>query len=114
MSAAAAINSVDDGALPVAAPDSKSAQKQDVKDAKSNKVTPALKIVRELSVEPQYELKARNLMLKILDYPDVLKRNDQGELVINGVAEPNTNFNALFSRMVKRVHDLQQPGSVNF
>ena len=39
-------------------------------------------------------------MLKILDHPDVLKQNDQGELVINGVAEPNTNFNALFSSMV--------------
>ena len=48
-------------------------------------------------------------MLKILDNPDMIKRNDQGELVINGVADPNTDFNALFSRMVGRVHNLKQP-----
>ena len=41
-------------------------------------------MVRELHVESQYKLKVRNLMLKILDTPDVLKRNDQGELVIIG------------------------------
>ena len=71
-------------------------------------------MVRELRVEPQYELKARNLMLKILANPYVPKRNDQGELVINGVAEPNTDFNTLFSSMVGRVHDLQQPGIDKF
>ena len=114
VSAKAAINSADDGAHPVAAPDSNSAQKQDVKDAKSSQVTPALKMVCQLRVEPQYELKVRNLMLKILDNPDVLKRNDQGEIVINGVAEPNTNFIALFSSMVGRVNDLQQPGIDKF
>ena len=96
MSAGAAINSAADGALLVAAPDSNSAQKQDAKNAKSNSVTPALKIIREFRVKPQYERKARKLMLKILDNTDVLKLNDQGELVINGIAEPNTNFNAFF------------------
>ena len=40
--------------------------------------------------------------------------NDQGELVINGVAELNTDFNALFSSMVGLVHDLQQPGIDKF
>ena len=53
-------------------------------------------------------------MLIIFDNPDVLKRNDQGELVINGVAEQNTNFNALFSSMVGQVYDQQQPGIDKF
>ena len=106
VSAKAAINSADDGALPVAAPDSNSVQKQEVKDAKCSPVTPTLKMVRELRVEPQYEIKARNIMLKMIDNPDLLKRNNQGKLVINGVAEPNTNFNALFSSRFWRVHDL--------
>ena len=114
VSAKAAINSADDGALFVAAADSNSAQTKDVKNAKNSPVTPALKIVRELRVESQYDLKAWNLILKILDNPDVLKRNDQGELVINGVPEPTTNFNELFSSMVGRVHDLQQPGIDKF
>ena len=108
------INSADDGAFPVAAPDSNSEQKENVKDVKSSPVTPALKMVCKLRVEPQYELKARNLMLKIIDNPDVLKRNDQGELVINGAAEPNTNFNAWFFNIVGRVHNLQQPGIDKF
>ena len=71
-------------------------------------------MVRELHVEPQYELEARNLMHKIHDNPDVIKRNDQGEFIINGVADPNTDFNALFSSMVGRVHDLKQPGIDKF
>ena len=44
----------------------------------------------------------------------MLKRNDQGKLVLNGVAKPNTDFNALFSSMVGRVHDLKQPGIDKF
>ena len=71
-------------------------------------------MVRELRVDPQYEHKARNLMLKILDNPEVLKRNEKGELVVNGVAEPDTNFNSLFSSMVNRVRDLEQPGIDKF
>ena len=57
-------------------------------------------MVLELRVEPQYELKARNLMLIVIDNPNVLKRNDQGELMINGVAEQNIDFDALFSSMI--------------
>ena len=108
------IKASDDGALSGAAPNLNTSLKQDLKDAKSHTLTPALKMVRELHVEPQYELKARNQMIKILDNPDVIKRNGQGELVINGVADPNTDFNALFSSMVGRVHDLKQPGIDKF
>ena len=86
----------------------------EAKDSKGKTLTPALKKIREMHVEPQYEHKARNLMLKILDNPDVLKRNDQGELVVNGVVEPNTNFNSLFSSMVGHEHDLEQPGIDKF
>ena len=81
-----------------------------VKNGKSHELTPVLKIVRELHGEPQYELKASNLILKIFDKPDVLKRNNKGELVINGVTEQNTDFYALFSSIIGRVHDLKQPG----
>ena len=44
----------------------------------------------------------------------MLKRNDQGKLVIIGVAKPNTDFNAVFSSMVGRVHDLKQPSIDKF
>ena len=68
-------------------------------------------MVRELHVEPQYELKARNLMLNNLDNLDVIKRNDHGELVINGVADLNTD---LFSSMIGQVHNLKQSGIDKF
>ena len=100
---------VDDPTLPGAQHELNTLQNKDVKDKNNHTLTPALKMVRELRVEPQYELKARNLMLKIIDNFDVLKHNDHGKLVMNGVAEPNTDFNFLFSSMVKRVHDLKQP-----
>ena len=63
----------DDGALSGAAPNLNTLPKHDLKDGKSHKLTPSFKMVRELHVEPQYERKARNLMLKILDNPDVFK-----------------------------------------
>ena len=71
-------------------------------------------MVCELRVELQYELKARNLMLNNLDNPDLLKQNDQGELVINNVAELNTDFYSLFSSMVGLVHELKQFGIDKF
>ena len=108
------IKASDDGALSGVTTNLNTSQKQDLKDAKSHTLIPALKMVRELHVKPQNELKARNLMLKILDNPDVIKRNDHGELIINGVADPNTDFNALLSSMVRRVHDQKQPGIDKF
>ena len=84
------------------------------RDINGNTLTPALKMVRDMRIEPMYQSKARNLLAKILDNPDVLKRNTKGELVVNGVAEPHTDFNSLFSSMVGRVHDLQQPGIDKF
>ena len=53
-------------------------------------------------------------MAKILDNPDIFKRNFQGELVLTGIAEPHTNFNSLFTSMVGRVHDLDQHGIDKF
>ena len=55
---------VDDAALSGAQPDLNTVQKQDIKDGNSHTLTPALKMVRELRVGPQYELKARNLILR--------------------------------------------------
>ena len=61
-----------------------------------------------------YERKARNLPVKILENHNVLKRNAQGELVVNGVAEANSNFNSLLSSMVRRSRNLEQPGIDKF
>ena len=83
-------------------------------DAQGRTITPSLKMVRQMNIEPMYERKARGLLVKILDNTDVLKRNAQGELVVNGVAEPNSNFNSLFSSMVGRVRNLEQPGIDKF
>ena len=48
----------DDGALSGAAPNFNNSQKQDLTNGKSHTLTLALKMVRELHVEPQYGLKA--------------------------------------------------------
>ena len=71
-------------------------------------------MVRDMRIEPMYERKDRNLMAKIFDNFDILNRNFQGKLVINGVAEPHTNFNSLLTSMIGRVHDLEQPGINKF
>ena len=39
-----------------------------------------------------------------------MKRNDAGEMVVCGKAEPGTNFNNLFKSMVGPIRDLNQPG----
>ena len=59
-------------------------------------------MVREFSVEPQYKLKSRNLIFKILDNPDVLKRNDQSKLIIICIALTYTKLNALFISRVRQ------------
>ena len=71
-------------------------------------------MVCELRVEPLYELEVLNIMFKIFDSLDVLKRNNQGKLVINCDAEPNTDFNSLFSSIVGQIHNLQQTNIYKF
>ena len=41
-------------------------------------------------------------------------RNDAGEMVVLGKAEPATNFNNLFKTMVGPTRDLNQPGIDKF
>ena len=98
-----------------AVPETNADEKNEIyNDTSGNTLTPALKMVRDMQIEPMYERKARNLMAKIFDNPDILKRNFQGELVVNGIAEPLTNFNSLFTSMVGHVHDLEQNGIDKF
>ena len=77
-------------------------------------ISPAAKTVRKLNVQPMFEAKARNLMLKIMDHPDILSRNTNGEIIVNGKAEPGTNFDTIFKSLVGRSHDVSQPGFDTF
>ena len=79
------IQAADNGTLSLAPLDLNTNLQQEVKDRNSSSLTQALKMVRKLRVKPQYELKVCNLMVKILDNHNVLKRNHQGKLIINDV-----------------------------
>ena len=61
-----------------------------------------------------FEAKARNLMLKIMDHPEVLSRNFNGEIVVHEKTEPQTNFDTIFQSFVGRSHNVFQPGFDTF
>ena len=52
-----------------------------------------------MGVSEQYRQKAEDLMEKIVKRPDIITRNDGGELVYMGQAVPNSDFNGLFVGM---------------
>ena len=70
--------------------------------------------VQQLGIHQQYQHKASKLLFKITEHPDILKRNDVGEMVVFGKAEPGTNLNKLFKSMVGPTRDLNQPGIDKF
>ena len=70
--------------------------------------------VQKLGIHHQYQPKASKLLYKITEHPDILKRNDAGEMVVFGKAEPGTNFDKLFKSMVGHTRDLNQPGIDKF
>lgn len=71
-------------------------------------------ILRRIGVESMYQKKAKHLLLKLMDNSDVIKRNAEGELVVNGEAQPGTNFDKLFKSMVSMRPDMRQPGLDKF
>ena len=77
-------------------------------------LSPTSKKVRHLGVKGQYERKARNVMLKINQHPEIIKANRDGELVVNDQPVPGSNFASLFRSVFSRTHDLQQPGINQF
>ena len=70
--------------------------------------------VRNMGVQPMYENKARRLLDKIRENPEVLNHNEIGEIVVNGRPIHGSSFNALFSSMVTANPDLNQPGIDQF
>jgi hypothetical protein len=76
--------------------------------------TPTTRLVRNIGVQPMYENKARNLMTKIRDNPDILKASRTGEIEVNGETVPGSNFNNLFKSMVGRKQNLNLPGIAQF
>ena len=40
--------------------------------------------VEQLGIQQQYQPKARKLLFKIMEHPDILKRNDAGEIMVFG------------------------------
>jgi len=67
-----------------------------------------------MGVAPMYERKARNLMTKIQNHPDILRRTREGEIDINGETISGTNFNELFKSMVGPKPNLNLPGIAQF
>ena len=77
--------------------------KQEVEDP--NEIT-----VSKIGIKPMYQQKASKLLTKITSNPDILSRNEAGEMVVFGKAEPGTDFNNLLKSMVNDTRDLKQPG----
>ena len=67
-----------------------------------------------MGVKGKYDRKARNVMLKINHFPEIIRANREGELVVNGQAVPDSNFASLFRSVFTRTHDLAQPGINQF
>ena len=70
--------------------------------------------VQQLGIYQQYKPKASKLLFKIIEHPEILKRNDAGEMVVFGKVEPGTNFNNLFKSIIGPTRDLNQPGIDKF
>ena len=70
--------------------------------------------VKEFGIQRMYEPKAKKLLMKITEHSNILTRNSSGEMVVNGKAEPGTNFDSLFKSMVTPKADLNQPGLDKF
>ena len=62
--------------------DSENKEEGDIPDP----LSPISKYVRHLGVKGQYERKARNVMLKINNFPEIIRANREGELMVNGQA----------------------------
>ena len=51
--------------------------------------------VQKIGIKPMYQQKASKLLTKITSNPDILSRNEAGEMVVFGKAQPGTDFNNL-------------------
>jgi hypothetical protein len=89
-------------------------EEEDVEAKIDNTFTPTTKLVRQIGVQPQYEQKARNLMSKIRDNPEILRASRTGEIEVNGEVVPESNFDDLFKSMVGRKQNLNLPGIAQF
>ena len=67
--------------------------------------------VQQFGILRQYQQKSSKLFYEITQNPDVLTRNDAGDMVVFGRAQPGTDFDNLFKSMVGRTRDLKQPGN---
>lgn len=77
-------------------------------------VKPIPMTLQEFGIQRMYEQKAKKLLMKITQHSNILTRNSSGEMVVNGKAEPGTNFDSLFKSMVTPKSDLNQPGLDKF
>ena len=65
-------------------------------------------------VKGQYERKARNVMLKIDQCPEIITANRKVKLKVNGQAVPDCKFALLFRCVFSRTHDMEKPGINQF
>lgn len=75
---------------------------------------PTALTIQQFGIKRMYEPKAKNLLMKITHHPDILTRNNAGEIVVQGKAEPGTDFDTLFKSMVAPNPNLNQPGIDQF
>ena len=64
------------------------------------------KKVRQFGVNEQYERKARNVMLKINNFPEIITANRAGELMVNGQAVLTPTLHHYFQSVFSRNQDL--------
>ena len=61
-----------------------------------------------------YQHKAHRLLKNIMEHPNILTRNNNGEAVVYGDAIPGSNCKSLFKSMLSNQHNLNKVGTDEF
>ena len=77
-------------------------------------MSPIMAKIIQWNVPGLYQQKTRRFLKKIVESPNILTRNENGEAVIYGNAIPGSNFKSLFKSMVSNQQDLHQIGIDEF
>ena len=71
-------------------------------------LSPQMARVIQWNVPGIYQLTSHRILKKIIEHPNILTRNDNGEAVVYGDAIPGSNFKSLFISMLSNKQNLNQ------
>ena len=84
------------------------------KSAQASAVSPQMERVIRWNIPGVYLQQTHRFLKKIIEQPDILTRNENGEAVVYGDSIFGSNFKVLFKSMVSNQQDLHQVGIDNF